>query len=624
MLISKISIKAVIVASLITVSSITILLSVISSFTFRDAAIISQQKILSRILDVSAKEGIRQLRKISVDLGTEVKKGSGFRSLVKQTISNPTSENKKSLSDILNEQFHLRYMTTGMIDLKKVRIYDLNFNLVSQSSKGLTNLSTSLSEQILSRARDRTGAERLKSLGGLWLNGDMPLYSVLIPVGGLSIKGYMEVIVSPEHNLFKVNEMLQAPLAIYTANDTTIKQTDDWMDETENTLTISYTLKDVNNKPVMKLQARENVEFLFNTMASTQQSMIAEFVVLMAIALTLILFLLKKFLFKPLGYLTNNMHRCGEGDLTVEIKEDGFKDVVEMSIGLKQLVTSLKNQIQLINSSSTDLTSAADQVSQITDNTNQGILRQQMETDLVATAINEMTATVVEVARNAADAAQAATKADSESKNGIDVVEKTISAIGELAAEVEAAAGVIQTLEDDTVKIGTILDVIRGIAEQTNLLALNAAIEAARAGEQGRGFAVVADEVRTLASRTQESTQEIQNMIEALQKGAHDAVGAMNSNQVKANETVSHANETSESLKQISDSIHTISDMNAQIATASEEQTAVTEEINRNIINISQIADETTEGARQTMESSQQLTSLAQQLLTDVNKFKIN
>ncbi len=624
MISNRISIKGLIVASLVAVGIVTIALSIIASFAFRDAAITSQQKTLSRILDVSSKEGLHQLHKLAVDLGTDTKKGSEFRTLFRAVSAGADSENKKNLSAYLNNQFHQRFVTAGMVDLIKVRIYDLSFNMLVQSMEGHSGLSAQLPDQLLEVAKPREGSERLKAIGGLWLNGKEPMYSILLPVGGLVIKGYIEVVVSPVHNLFRINEVLKAPLSIYGIDGVSIKQTEDWKTDNENSLNISYVLNDVDNKPVMKLEARENVEFLFNTMAETQRNTVAGFFVLMVAAIGSILLYLRRHLFRPLNRLISNMKSCGEGDLTVEIDSSGLKDVAELSKGLEQLVHNLKEQVKLINNSSTDLTLASNQVSDITENTNEGILRQKTETDLVATAITEMTATVLEVAKNAADAAQAANAADEESEKGLQVVDKTISAINDLAAEVESASVVIQELEDDTAKIGAILDVIRGIAEQTNLLALNAAIEAARAGEQGRGFAVVADEVRTLASRTQESTQEIQSMIETLQKGSHNAVAAMNSNQAKAQETVTHANETSASLTVISQSIRTINDMNAQIATASEEQTAVTEEINRNIINISQIADETAEGARQTTESSKQLSSLAQQLLGDVSRFKID
>jgi methyl-accepting chemotaxis protein len=233
-----------------------------------------------------------------------------------------------------------------------------------------------------------------------------------------------------------------------------------------------------------------------------------------------------------------------------------------------------------------------------------------------------MAATSQEVARNTAAAANAARQADSETQAGREVVNQAIDAIDHLAQEVVSAADVIHRLEAESGKIGTVLDVIRGIAEQTNLLALNAAIEAARAGEQGRGFAVVADEVRTLATRTQESTQEIQKMIERLQTGAKSAVQVMEQGRSKAQVSVQQAARAGTSLDTIATAVSAISDMNAQIASAAEEQGAVAEEINRNITNISQIANQTASGAEQTATASAELAKLAARLQTHVGRFK--
>jgi methyl-accepting chemotaxis protein len=192
-----------------------------------------------------------------------------------------------------------------------------------------------------------------------------------------------------------------------------------------------------------------------------------------------------------------------------------------------------------------------------------------------------------------------------------------------LAAEIESASEVIRNLEKDSNQIGSILDVIKGIAEQTNLLALNAAIEAARAGEQGRGFAVVADEVRTLASRTQESTEEIQSMIEKLQSGAKVAVSVMSDSRKYADDSVSHAKSAGEALEMITQSISTITEMNTQIATAAEEQSAVSEEINGNIVNINHAAEEAAEGANSTSTESERLAEMAKELQLLVHQFKI-
>ena len=249
------------------------------------------------------------------------------------------------------------------------------------------------------------------------------------------------------------------------------------------------------------------------------------------------------------------------------------------------------------------------------------VQRQKMETDQVATAINEMTATVMEVARNATEAAHAAQQADDESVAGHKIVDQTIAAIGTLAKRVEHAATVIERLNENSDEIGTVLGVIKAIADQTNLLALNAAIEAARAGEQGRGFAVVADEVRTLASRTQKSTEEIHAMIDKLQAGVQDAVQVMSEGREQAQQGVEQASKTGEALESITRAVATITNMNTQIAAAAEEQSKVAEEINRNIVNITVLAEETSEGINQAASSSQGLESAAEELRNQVQMF---
>jgi methyl-accepting chemotaxis protein len=250
--------------------------------------------------------------------------------------------------------------------------------------------------------------------------------------------------------------------------------------------------------------------------------------------------------------------------------------------------------------------------------------RQRSETDQVATAINQMTATVQEVASNATNAAASANSADNNAKVGKEVVAATSDAISRLADEVENATNVIKGVEQDSASIGSVLDVIKGIAEQTNLLALNAAIEAARAGEQGRGFAVVADEVRSLASRTQESTQEIEEMIAKLQTGSKNAVGVMEQSREQAQAGVEQAREAAEALESITGAVATINDLNTQIASAAEEQSAVSEEINRSVVSISQISEETATGAEQTTSSANDLSKLAGDLQGLVSQFRVS
>jgi methyl-accepting chemotaxis protein len=312
----------------------------------------------------------------------------------------------------------------------------------------------------------------------------------------------------------------------------------------------------------------------------------------------------------------------GDGDLTQRLVEEGKDEVAQLGKSFNHFAEKVRLMVLQVAGSTSQLATAAEEMSMITNETNQGVRKQQAETEMVATAMNEMTATVQEVARHATEASDAAQSADKETQAGTNVVKQTVDIINNLANEIEEAMGVIIKLETDSDNIGTVLDVIRGIAEQTNLLALNAAIEAARAGEQGRGFAVVADEVRTLASRTQESTQEIQKMIESLQQGSRNAVKAMESSQTQSQQSVEQAMKAQGSLDVITAAVTTISTMNIQIASAAREQSSVSEEINKNIVNISQVVEQTADGAQQTLTASHELANLANKLQNLVGQFK--
>lgn len=317
------------------------------------------------------------------------------------------------------------------------------------------------------------------------------------------------------------------------------------------------------------------------------------------------------------------MNAIAKGDLTKKITVLGKDEFAWMCWEYTCARKGFTEVVQSIKGNATQLAAAAEELSTITEQSSKGVVRQQSETQQVATAMNEMSATVQEVARNAASAATAAAEADEQAKNGHTVVNDTVTTITALAEEVSRTSDVIEKLKGDSISIGAVLDVIRDIAEQTNLLALNAAIEAARAGEQGRGFAVVADEVRTLASRTQQSTQEINGMIERLQSGANEAVTAMEQGRNKAEATVEQAQKAGQALNAITEVVYNIKAMNMQIASAADEQSSTAEEINRNIVNISEVADETAGGAQQTANASDELARLAVDLQEKVSRFQI-
>jgi len=313
----------------------------------------------------------------------------------------------------------------------------------------------------------------------------------------------------------------------------------------------------------------------------------------------------------------------GEGDLTARLKEEGSDEITQLTRYFNSFVERIHDVIIKASQASEAVSAAAEELSSITAESGSAITQQAKETDQVATAIEEMSATVHEVAQNAGKAAGVASSADHEAIQGKQQVESTVKAIHDLSRQVQASAAVIHSLRSDSENIGSVLDVIRNVAEQTNLLALNAAIEAARAGEHGRGFAVVADEVRTLAQRTQESTDEIQGIIEQLQGAALKAVEAMDESLKYTESTEATAKEAGGSLDRIFSAVESIRDMNDMIASAAEEQSLVAEEINRNVVNIVNISQTTSESTNQVNIASNDLAQQADMLHNLVQQFKV-
>ena len=359
--------------------------------------------------------------------------------------------------------------------------------------------------------------------------------------------------------------------------------------------------------------------------AASHLTTIGVYILLFSIGMVILYFILSSYVIKPIVALRDRLKDIaqGDGDLTISI-ENNHNDEVGDAANLFNIFTAkLRDMIGEVKQSVSELSITSHEIETLAEKTTASANKQRTELDQTAAAINEMAATVQEVANNAASAAESAKQADKEANEGQKIVQQSIESINTLATEVDNAAHVIEKLGGETNNIGAILGVIKDIADQTNLLALNAAIEAARAGEQGRGFAVVADEVRTLAARTQESTQEIQIMIEQLQSGAQQAVSVMESSRKQAEESVNHAANAGEALNAITAQVTNINDLNTQIASAAEEQSAVSEEINRNIQNINQMADNTSDDAHQSANASRELSSVANKLRDLVNQFKV-
>ncbi len=319
--------------------------------------------------------------------------------------------------------------------------------------------------------------------------------------------------------------------------------------------------------------------------------------------------------------LLHLLNKMAKGDFTERANPKGSDELAQLQEAANATSEQLRGMIMDLSSATEELSSSVLQISNVIKASSDGVASQKIETEQVATAMNQMAATIQEIANTTGTAAKMADKANKEADNGNRVVTTTIDSIRELTGEIEKASEVIDDLRKNSDDIGSVLDVIKDIAEQTNLLALNAAIEAARAGEQGRGFAVVADEVRTLAGRTQQSTEEIETMIEHLQNGAQNAVQVMQHSRVRSKDTVEQASKAGESLQIITSSATEISSMNTQIASAAEEQGRVAEKVNQKVVKISQIADQASENAKEMVSTNQRLNSLAESLRIMTSKF---
>ncbi len=326
---------------------------------------------------------------------------------------------------------------------------------------------------------------------------------------------------------------------------------------------------------------------------------------------------------QPIANALRAAEEIAEGNLTRPITVDGSDEAGRLLQAMVTMQEKLRDTLQSISGSAHQLASAAEELNSVTEEGARGLTQQNNEIEQAATAVNEMTSAVEEVARNAVSTSEASKSATTSAGDGRDLVRETVSAIERMSSDVQGTASLIGDLANESRDIGKVLDVIRGLADQTNLLALNAAIEAARAGEAGRGFAVVADEVRALAHRTQQSTSEIERMIGSIQSGTEHAVDSMRNSTERAESTLSIARGAGQSLDTINSAISEINERNLVIASAAEEQAQVAREVDRNLVNIRDLSVQSTTGANQTQAASSELSRLAVDLNNLVTRFKL-
>ncbi|MDB6446758.1 methyl-accepting chemotaxis protein [Pseudomonas sp. NFACC32-1] len=356
---------------------------------------------------------------------------------------------------------------------------------------------------------------------------------------------------------------------------------------------------------------------------ANSRMIVSLFIVLAALATVALAMLLTRSIVKPLGEALSAAQSVARGDLTRPIETHGNDEVSRLLEALATMQRNLRETLQGISGSATQLATAADELNAVTLDSTHSLQQQNDEIEQAATAVTEMTTAVEEVARNAVSTSDATRQSSESAVLGQERVSDTVDAIGALASDVQITGGLVQSLANQSQDIGKVLDVIRAIAEQTNLLALNAAIEAARAGESGRGFAVVADEVRALAYRTQQSTLEIEQMVQGMRNGAAQALDSMQTSSSRAASTLALAERAGEALQTITSSVNEIHERNLVIASAAEEQAQVAREVDRNLVNIRDLSARSASGADQTSASSHELSQLANSLRTMVQRFQV-
>ncbi|WP_445577377.1 methyl-accepting chemotaxis protein [Pseudomonas sp. E141] len=376
-------------------------------------------------------------------------------------------------------------------------------------------------------------------------------------------------------------------------------------------------LVDINNQQAEALNqgATQQYSTAFNWVVT---------LLVIATGLTLLFaWLLTNSITRPIGSALDAAEEIAKGNLTRPITVDGNDEAGRLLRAMSTMQDKLRDTLQRISGSATQLASAAEELNSVTDESARGLTQQNNEIEQAATAVNEMTSAVEEVARNAVSTSEASKDATASAGDGRDLVQETVSAIERMSADVQSTATLIGDLANESRDIGKVLDVIRGLADQTNLLALNAAIEAARAGEAGRGFAVVADEVRALAHRTQQSTSEIERMIGSIQSGTEHAVDSMRNSTERAESTLNIARGAGLSLDTINTAIVEINERNLVIASAAEEQAQVAREVDRNLVNIRDLSVQSATGANQTSAASAELSRLAVDLNSMVGRFSL-